>query len=339
MKFVYLLFAIAMLCSCYNEKDIVPTEGAEKMYTLPQGGNADYDPDIVGWFEKYGFYVVYDFDPEDVYWADRNWEGFTGVPGLSDGSLEVTKGDPKYIGPLLEMFKTFFLKYYTEDQLACMPLKVFLCSKLDSRGWDGNVPAEETTRLWFYQGYDYFALNGASKEESENFDDGDKTEFMRNINRAFIRILLGQEKLVVPEEFSKVSNYTVYTGNGIFPCYPDEYPKPWYNSDCFTQGYLNIQTAKAGLTKEQMQYYDFIYYVDLVMSYSLAELEEGEGQWAENWGEKFNQPYMNYLGLLNPVYELTKIRQKYDIVVDYIRDILGDDYDRIQYPERFVEVE
>ena len=88
-----------------------------------------------------------------------------------------------------------------------------------------------------------------------------------------------------------------------------------------------------------MQYYDFIYYVDLVMSYSLAELEEGEGQWAENWGEKFNQPYMNYLGLLNPVYELTKIRQKYDIVVDYIREILGDDYDRIQYPERFVEAE
>ncbi|MFR7879571.1 MAG: hypothetical protein ACLU4J_26015 [Butyricimonas paravirosa] len=48
---------------------------------------------------------------------------------------------------------------------------------------------------------------------------------------------------------------------------------------------------------------------------------------------------MNYLGLLNPVYELTKIRQKYDIVVDYIREILGDDYDRIQYPERFVEAE
>ena len=53
-------------------------------------------------------------------------------------------------------------------------------------------------------------------------------------------------------------------------------------------------------------------------------------------GEKrFNQPYMNYLGLLNPVYELTKIRQKYDIVVDYIREILGDDYDRIQYARAF----
>lgn len=338
MKFVYLLLAVTMLCSCYNEKDIVPTEGLEKIYTLPQGGNDEYDPEIVGWFEKYGFYTVYDFVSEDVYWADMNWEGFVGVPALG-GSLEVTKGDPKYIGPLLEMFKTFFLKYYTDAQLASMPLKVFLCSKLDSRGWDNGEPAEEVTRLWFYHGYDYFALNGASKGESENFDNGDKTEFMRNINRTFIRILLGEEKLVVPEEFKTVSRYTVYTGSGIFPGYPEDYPKSSTSTDCFTQGYLNIQTAKAGLTKEQMQYYDFIYYVDLVMSYSLAELEEGEGQWADNWGDNLNKPYMNYLGLLNPGYELTKIRQKYDIVVDYIRDILGDDYDRIQYPERFVEVE
>lgn len=165
MKFIYLLLTVAMLCSCYHEEEIVPTEGSEKMYILPQGGNAEYDKDIVGWYEKHGFYTVYEFVPEDVYWADRDWAGFTGVPGMSAGSLEVTKGDPKYIGPLLEMFKTFFLKYYTGEQLACMPLKVFLCSKLDSRGWDNGEPAEEVARLWLYHGYDYFALNGVAKKK------------------------------------------------------------------------------------------------------------------------------------------------------------------------------
>lgn len=335
MKFVYLLFVIAAFCSCYDEKDIVPTEGLEKMYVLPQGGNAEYDKEIVKWYEKHGFYTVYDFIPEDVYWADMNWDGFTGVPAAS-GSLEVTKGDPKYIGPLLEMFKEFFLDYYTDEQLACMPLKVFLCSELNSRGWDNGEPAEEVDRLWIWRGYDYFALNGASKEESENFTESDKTEFMRNINREFFKILLKCGKMPIPEEFTAVSRYVDY---GQRPPYSDEYDKGGVNqTNPFAQGYLNMHTAEKVYPTATMKYRDFVFYLDLVMSYSWAELSEGEGQWDDDYNN-MNQDYMNYRGLLNPDYGFERILQKYNIVVKYIEEELGVNLDRIRFPERFVDAE
>ena len=79
-----------------------------------------------------------------------------------------------------------------------------------------------------------------------------------------------------------------------------------------------------------MKEYDFMFYLNLVMSYSLAELEQEEAYW-KSWD---NQPYMDYRGLLNPRRGFDKVRQKYEIMVEYIESF-GVNLDRIRFPERF----
>ena len=66
------------------------------------------------------------------------------------------------------------------------------------------------------------------------------------------------------------------------------------------------------------------------MSYSMAELESEDAFWSSY----DNQPSMNYTGLLNPKRGYEKVRQKYEIMVNYIESF-GVSLDRIRFPERF----
>ena len=69
----------------------------------------------------------------------------------------------------------------------------------------------------------------------------------------------------------------------------------------------------------------------MVMSYSLAELEQEEAYWTRS----DNTTEVDLRGLLYEKRAFTKVRQKYDIVVDYIQNDLGINLDRIRFPERF----
>lgn len=331
MKFRYLLFIVffaTLWIGCYHEDDIVPTEGSERIYSLPQG-NHEYDKDIVNWFDKYGFYTVYEYNIGDMYWANTDWEEQV-EPNLG-GNLSAKQADPDYVAPVLDMFKELFLSYYSEDILKeNMPLKVFLCSELWQGSWyynrlEGIMERGDSVEIMVYKGYDYLALNGA--REGFEMTESVKTQFMRECNKAFLNILYSKGIFVIPEEFISVSNYRVPSSTA-WPGSPNVFPGP--STSCFALGYLNIQTVKSTYSMEVMQEYDFFYYLDLVMSYSLAELESEDAY----WNSYDNQQYMNYTGILNPRRGYDKVRQKYEIMVEYIESF-GVNLDRIRFPERF----
>ena len=331
MKFRYLLFiffCVALWTGCYNEDDIVPTEGNEMMYSLPQGTH-EYDDDIVQWFKDYGFYTVYEYDVKDLYWANTGWEEQV-EPNLG-GYLTAKKADPDYVAPVLGMFQEFFLDYYSGDLLKeAMPLKVFLCSELWQGSWynnrlEGIMERGDSIELMVYRGYDYIALNGARKDFE--ITEGVKTEFMRGLHKIFLNILYNKAIMTVQDDFAAVSKYVAYSN--MYPSDPNDFDAA-SKMNCFAQGYLNIQTAKSIYSVDQMKEYDFMFYLNLVMSYSLAELEQEEAYW-KSWD---NQPYMDYRGLLNPRRGFYKVRQKYEIMVEYIESF-GVNLDRIRFPERF----
>ncbi|OKZ15766.1 MAG: hypothetical protein BHV81_15255 [Butyricimonas synergistica] len=60
-NYLFIVLAIGVLSSCYEEDTLTPTEGTEEIFKLPQGDH-DYDTRIVKWFEHYGFYGLYIFD-------------------------------------------------------------------------------------------------------------------------------------------------------------------------------------------------------------------------------------------------------------------------------------
>ena len=331
MKFRYLLFIVfcaVIWTGCYNEKDIVPTEGSEMMYSLPQG-NHEYDKDIVAWFDKYGFYTVYDFKIGDLYWANTAWEEQV-EPNLG-GYLSAKQADPEHVGPVLEMFQELFLDYYSEDMLKeNMPLKVFLCSELWKGSWKmnyltGKMERGDSVELMAYKGYDYIALNGA--REDFEITESVKSDFLREVNKVFINILTTKGLFSIPEEFLQVADYKVPNPTA-WPGSPTAIPGP--SNSVFALGYLNVQTVKSSFVLTEMQEKDFAFYMDLVMSYSMAELESETA----NWSMYDNQSYMDYTGILYPQRGYDKVRQKYEILVDYIESF-GLSLDRIRFPERF----
>ena len=75
----YYIFLLVMLggllwTGCDDSETLVPSTGLEEWFSLPQGEH-DYDSKIVDWFERCGFYILYKFDPKDVYASIRfEWE-------------------------------------------------------------------------------------------------------------------------------------------------------------------------------------------------------------------------------------------------------------------------
>ncbi|MCB6974740.1 MULTISPECIES: hypothetical protein [Butyricimonas] len=337
MKFRYLLFIVFIMvlsAGCYDEDKIVPTEGSERMYSLPQGDH-DYDEDIVEWFEKYGFYTLYDYNLDDLYWENTGWSEKL-EPNLG-GRLLAKQGDPEYVGKMLKLFKELFLDYYPEEWLReCMPLKVFLCSGLWDVDWKegGSLEFGDSTRLWVYNGYDHIAINGAS-QEIDTIGESMKTKFMKDINMSFMARLINAKKMVAPNDFLRRSSYIykTYSNNKWFPAVNDfsNYPWGFGPNSLFKDGYLNIQTVKEGMSKEQCQLNDFYYYVVMVMSYSLAELEQENAY----WNQSYNGTNVDLRGVLYEKRGFTKVREKYDALVKYIEEDLGVNLDRIRFPERF----
>ena len=346
IRYLFLIVVIAgMFSGCYDEDEIIPTEGNEHIYSLPQG-NHDYDQEIVKWFKDYGFYTVYDYNIGDLYWANTNWEEKL-EPNLG-GRLLAKQADPDYVGQLLELFKELFLNNYMAENESdikadwlkeCMPLKVFLCSEMWDVDWKEGGSSEfgDSTKVWVRSGYDYIAVNGANAEIG-SITEADKKEFMRDINKIFMDKLINAGKMMIPDNFllrTCTYTYKTYTGNEWFPPVNDfiSWSTEPFTSSLFRDGYLNIQTVKEGASKEQSQLKDFIYYVDLVMSYSLAELEQETAYWGRS--DNGTKGEVLYHGILYPRRGFVKVRQKYEAVVKYIEEDLGINLDRIRFPERF----
>ena len=105
-KWINILIGAALLCGCYSEDDIVATEGSELQFTFPQG-NHDYDDRIMAYYDKYGFYILYDFEDRELYWNNTQWDqSFLGTDKYTDGvqgSLLGEEADTLYVGKLLDL--------------------------------------------------------------------------------------------------------------------------------------------------------------------------------------------------------------------------------------------
>ncbi len=86
MKYsIYILLGLLIWVGCDDSEILEPTLEPEPGYLLPQG-NHDYDVRIVDWFERCGFYILYKYEPRDLYFnMGKGWLQ------LSSDTLERTK--------------------------------------------------------------------------------------------------------------------------------------------------------------------------------------------------------------------------------------------------------
>lgn len=247
-RLIFIFLSLVLWASCYDEDAPTPTEAPEFNYTLPQG-NHDYDTKIVNWFDRCGFYILYKYDPRDVYWSIRHWLE-TGVTELAGSKFKIEPADEEYVGGLLDVLERRFLSFYPDTLLKrCMPLKVLFGSNLVD-GFYGK----QNVRF----GLDFMLLDGADKDfELRSPHQIDLLKDTMNIS--FMSYLTSRGKVTKPEEFFELSSYKENSVN---------------KEDMYAWGYVATSYGKKGKDDDWNEYLKAI--IKNPYTYLSAEPEDGD---------------------------------------------------------------
>ena len=128
--YIELLFLSILTVSCYDEKDLEPSNIVSS-YSVPQGTH-DYDDVIVDIYDQYSSCLLYKFTDKDTYWTPSGWmNGSLGEEG-TNGYI-VTPADENYVGQQVDLLQNAWFSFYSDEFLKeFLPVKIMLCSNIDS---------------------------------------------------------------------------------------------------------------------------------------------------------------------------------------------------------------
>lgn len=291
-RLLFMVLSLLLWVGCYEEEPLTPTEGLEFKYTVPQG-NHDYDVKIVDWYEKNGFYILYKFDPKDIYFNVSYWTGpmYDSLYDSWRGNIAATVAEEDYVGKQLKFVEDIFLNFYSDTILnTWMPMKLLLCSQLKQ--------PNGTKSIEMVSGLDFLAVDYGSPEIEDLLADETRIlKFKNDLHYLFFdRIVIEKKKLVAPKEFEMIS----------------EYGKRVEQKNMFSLGFLETSTdmkVDADLRK----------YIKTITSYSYEELI------AETGASDYTM-----IGILNPKKDVNGlIRKKYDALIHYFQNTLHMDLQAI----------
>lgn len=290
-RLIFVVLSLILWMGCYEEEPLTPTEGLEYRYTVPQGDH-DYDVKIVDWYEKNGFYILYKFDPKDIYFNVSYWTGmlYDSLRGEWEGG-KIASGvaEEEYVMQQLQLVEDVFLNFYSDTVLnTWIPMKLLLCSDLE----------KDKKPIDVVGGLDFIAVRYGSQEIEELLaDDAKIIKFKNNLHELFIQRVIDQKKLVAPKEFEELSEY----GRKV-----EE--KTMYSKGFIERSNIELQVS-----------FDFRNFIRAIFSYSYEELT------ADTEEKDYTM-----IGILNPKKDVNGlIRKKYDVVVNYFRDSLHMDLQAI----------
>lgn len=124
----FILFGFCLIGFCLtacSERDIDPSDlpVIDTEYTLPQG-KSDADDYIVEFYEKYGTYILYEFEEADLKWVQSDvnnlWNNF-----------KYTSADPQYVALMVDFLQENVFRFYPDAFLSKeLPYKIFLLATL-----------------------------------------------------------------------------------------------------------------------------------------------------------------------------------------------------------------
>lgn len=190
---------VVVLFACATEDSITPSDELEKPpYDLPRGEEGSLEELIYTVYEKYGSFVLYDFQPNDLYtnWTNRNEYWY--VP--------VQTENREYVRQMLNfLLNDAFTEYPDEFIARYLPSKIFLVDSICSQATYN--PRNLTSVL---------LLNNhgmAVSHVGEVLNDWDETDW-DEMREELVGGVMGQiyDALEVPQEFFDIIGryYTVY---------------------------------------------------------------------------------------------------------------------------------
>ncbi|MCZ4245043.1 hypothetical protein [Pedobacter punctiformis] len=289
-----------------NEAPLTPSDTPEFGYTLPQG-NHDYDQRILGYYNRWGTYVLYKFTQQDITFQLNDY----------DKNYKTVPADGAYINPQLDLLESTFFKYYSDSTLRkYLPTKFFLCSSLLSG--TTSVNAYLTNLANTYQGgFQSFAANGGSSTVSTI----NKTIYRSDLNFSFLRKMDMDFKIPESPLFLSLSDYT---SNVLAPTLTQPITSPTL-ADWYKRGFLGGPLYTKPISP------DFILKVPLASS-----------DWQSYIQAIVSNPY-SYLtdptttatdatakGILSPIKDTNGlIKRKYDAIVAHYKMLYNIDLQAI----------
>lgn len=286
---MYLGISLLLLNACKKkEVDLIPTEEPEPGFKLPQGSN-DYDQRIMGYYQRWGTYVLYKFSKQDIDWRVTGYDTYyKSVPALEN-----------YINPQLDLLENTFFKYYADSTLKkYLPVKVFLCSSLMA----GTVTTQVDAYLLSLAntnigGYQSFAVNGANA----NVLAINKTLFRANINFSFLRMMDVTAKMEKSITFFTLTDYaTPVTGSTV--------------ADRYKRGFLGSTATLPSFAT------DWHAYIQAIVANPYSYLTDVNTTAADVTAKGILSPVKDPNGL---------IKRKYDAILKFYKDRYNIDLQRI----------
>lgn len=300
------ILGFSFLVGCYSEDDIVPKEGGEMAFLLPQG-HEPYDWEIVEWFEKYNFYTLYKFSERDLYWNNTTWTKFVTEAGGA-GDLLGEPADPDYVGKQWDLCKQVFLNHYPDELLKMMPFKFLLCSEL----WRGvsrydymiKEMVYDTVRRPAYKSFDLIAMNYGGPE-IDTISRATKMELQQALNTIFLTHLNTKEVFEIPEEFTSVSTY--------------KYDAKMVGKKLLENGYLH-HTSVLKDNVPQSKKNDFLAYLEMLTI--PVEILDGVPPVS----------YDSFDPSVTGCLKYDMVKKKYNILIKYLKDKYDINTEGFQHP-------
>lgn len=296
MKYI-LLLGILFMVACSDEGTIIPSTEPEFRYSLPQGDHL-YDDKIVDWFERCDFYILYKFEPKDVYFnLGYDWQGPIldtiidqyGNETYTAKGYSVEMADETYIEQQLTWIEEMFLNHYSAGILkACMPQKIILGKNLFSY-------FSATFRMSYdYTTYLFNEIIFSHGDESiETLSNDKKNSVKIDVNKWFLKQRMVDHLPDLEDFYAKTDYSRVLLASS-----------PSARAE---EGYLTSSTSS---NVEEMRKYDREAFVDMIISNSYTVLTQDPGD------EAFNG--RNYTGILQ---RNKLIRERYDLIIQAYKKV------------------
>ena len=307
--YIILLLQLVFVVSCYNEKELKPSE-ITSSYSVPQGTH-DYDDVIVDIYNQYGSCLLYKYTDKDTYWTPSGWmNGSLGDNG-SQGYI-IIPAEEEYVGQQVDLIqKAWFASYSDEFLKEFLPVKIMLCSNIDSvyAEYDFSegfkvIYKGKKVKAWY--NYDNICVSYGS-EAVMGMTKVDSLEFRRKMSYTFVESMIGRKKTVPTEEFEDVTNYKT---DGISYMSASNLWK------------LGVPRSVSYNVTVENDWKSFLLMMVTCSEEFLTRIPEYNSDW--DYTEK------NWDGILNPAKDVNGLlKKRYDMVRDYFIENYNMDLQKI----------
>lgn len=310
-KIIFTLAAAVAIVSCSEKNPIGdPIEITLDRYTLPEQGASQWANDyIVDLFNETGTVITYHPTQADFTWS-------YGAAQMTHNPDSIFVGEGQYVEPLLRFIDETWLSRLTAQERKELPYRIFLADSIT--GFAGQTRVKRD----FAFGYNSIALSGV------NAKFGQMTTAERNL---LASNLLSAVMPFPTEEFNAVTDWdglramgfpanTVKFAAGVLPrrtanlyYNPDYNPYLWLWQDWWTGPFWTPPGDTSGVQTS-----------DKCRAFDREMFYEALSTWPDNSLvlEGYGNPGVPLATFLDTY---PKIKAKWDIMLNYYKDILGID--------------